>query len=311
MNDLISAVGDVVTSEATWISAVTFAALLGFGAVGEWVAEKSGTMNISLEGMLLAGAFAGAVGYDVTESTAAAMAFGALGGVSVAAVQAHMSHHLSADQFVVGLTLNIGVLGLSGFLDGEIEPQTARAARTALPLLSDIPFLGDALFDQPWPMYLLYPMIPLAWWLVYRTRWGLEVRAVGERPNAAHASGIAVNLRRRQSIYLAGLSAGLGGAYLTIGVIGSFDTAMVGGRGFIAIAAVIFGGWTLRGTIAGCVLFGTVLSFRLSLPLVGYELNNELLTSLPFVVTLLAMAVFAQRVRAPGALAQPFIGMPD
>jgi ABC-type uncharacterized transport system permease subunit len=277
MSDFWSAVGDVVTSEATWISAVAFAALLGFGAVGEWVSEKSGAMNISLEGMLLAGAFAGAVGYDLTESTAAAMALGALGGLAVATVQAQMSHHLSADQFVVGLTLNIGVLGLSGFLDSELEPQVARAARTAVPLLGDIPFVGDALFNQPWPMYLLYPLIPAAWWLLYRTHWGLEVRAIGEKPDSAHASGIAVNLRRRQSIYLTGLSAGLGGAYLTIGVIGSFDAAMVGGRGFLAIAAVIFGGWTLRGTVAGCVLFGTVLSFRLSLLL--FNLSQSLVSS--------------------------------
>jgi ABC-type uncharacterized transport system permease subunit len=311
MNEFFGALADVATSEAAWISAAAFAALLAFGAVGEWVSEKSGAMNISLEAMLLAGAFGGAIGYDLTESTAAAMAFGALGGVLIATLQAHLSHHLSADQFVVGLTLNIGVLGLSGFLDGELDPNTVRAARTSVPLLSDIPLVGDALFNQPWPMYLLYPLIPAAWWLVYRTRWGLEIRAVGERPDAAHASGIAVNLRRRQAIYFTGLTAGLGGAYLTLGLIGSFDASMVGGRGFIAIAAVIFGGWTLSGTLGGCLLFGTVLSLRLSLPLVGYDLNNELLTSLPFVVTLIVMTMFAQRVRAPGALAQPFVGSPD
>ena len=139
------------------------------------------------------------------------------------------------------------------------------------------------------------------------SRWGLELRSAGENPQAADASGIHVNARRRQGVYVAGLTAGMGGAYLVLAAVGQLEDSIVGGRGFIALIAVVFGGWTLCGTIAGRLLFGAVLSFRLSLPALGYELNGDFLASLPFVVTILAMSFFAQRVRPPAALAQPFI----
>ncbi len=311
MFDFVAALGDIASSEAAWVGAISFAALLAFAASGEWVAQKSGTLNISVEGMLLAGAFGAAIGQDVFGSVAIGMAVGAVGGLLVATAQAEMSHRLPADQFVVGLALNIGVLGLTGFLDGELEPQTQRATEVAIPVLRHIPLVGEAFFAQPWPMYLVYVVVPVTWWLIHRTRWGLEVRAIGNNPQSAHVSGIDVNLRRRQSVMIAGITSGLGGAYLTLALSGSFEESIVGGRGFIAIAAVIFGGWTLGGTIAGCLLFGTVLSFRLSLPLLGYELNNELLTSLPFVATLVGVALFARRFRPPASLAQPFISGVD
>ena len=133
------------------------------------------------------------------------------------------------------------------------------------------------------------------------------MRAVGENPQAADVTGIDVNKRRRQSIYVTGLTAGLGGGYLVLGQVGRFEDAIVGGQGFIAIAAVIFGGWTLRGVIAGCLLFGTVNSFRLTLPTVGHEINSELLSAAPFVVTIVTVSFFAYRTREPRALARPFV----
>ncbi|WP_419919126.1 ABC transporter permease [Candidatus Poriferisocius sp.] len=305
--DFFSAVGDIFTSESTYINGALFAALLGFAATGEWVAERSGTLNISVEGMLLSGAFAGALGYHLTGSVAVAMVFGAMGGVLIAAVQAEMSHRLTADQFVVGLTLNILVFGLAGFLDREIDPKATFASTVEIPLLADIPLVGEALFAEPWPFYLLYGLVPLSWWLVYRTRWGLELRAAGENPQSADVSGIDVNRRRRQSIYYAGITSGLGGAYFVFARLATFDDSIIGGRGFIAIAAVIFGGWTLWGTVAGCILFAGALSFRLSVQGLGYEINTELLQALPFLVTIGAMAIFARRVRPPTALARPFI----
>ena len=180
-------------------------------------------------------------------------------------------------------------------------------SKLEIPILKEIPLIGDALFGQPWPFLLLYLLVPFTWWLVYRTRWGLEVRAVGENPQAADVSGIDVNKRRRESIYYAGLCSGMGGAYLLLGQVGRFDDGIVAGRGFIALVAVIFGGWTLRGTILGCLLFGSVLSFRLTLPGLGYQLNSELMSSLPFLVTIIAMTAFARRVRPPGSLARPFV----
>ena len=307
MGDFLSAVGDVVGNEVAYSGAMRFAALLAFAAIGETIAERAGTLNISLEGMVLGGAFAGAVGMHLSSSVTVGLMFAVAVGIAVAAVQANMSHRLSANQFIVGLALNTLVLGVASFLNTSIQPVSSAAHRFAIPVVSGIPLVGEALFYQPWPLYLVYPMVPGAWWLLYRTRWGLEVRAVGENPQAADVTGIDVNKRRRQSIYVAGLTAGLGGGYLVLGQVGRFEDAIVGGQGFIAIAAVIFGGWTLRGVIAGCLLFGTVNSFRLTLPTVGHELNSELLSAAPFVVTIVTVSFFAYRTREPRALARPFV----
>jgi ABC-type uncharacterized transport system permease subunit len=305
--DFLSAIGDVLTSEAAYINALTFAVFLAFGASGEWVAERSGTLNISLEAMFLGGAFAAAMGMDRTGNEVVAVALAIAASVAVAAVQANVSHRLVANQFVVGLTLNILVLGLTSFLASELDPVTSKASSQRIPVLADFPLVGAALFDRTWMFYLIYAVVPGCWWIVFRTRWGLELRATGENPQSADVSGLDVNKRRRQGIYVAGITSGMGGAYLVLGAVGQFEDSIVGGRGFIALIAVIFGGWTLRGTIAGCLLFGLVLSFRLSLPALGYELNGDLLASLPFVVTIVAMSLFASRVRPPAALAQPFI----
>lgn len=307
MLDFVGAIADVLTSEAAYLNAFTFAVFLAFGASGEWVAERSGTLNISVEAMLLAGAFGAAIAQDFSGNELVAVGVAAGAGLLVALVQAHMSHHLTANQFVVGLTLNILVLGLTSFLDSEIDPAGHRSGTDRIPVLADIPLIGGALFDRSWVFYLIAPVIAICWWSVYRTRWGLEVRSAGEDPQAADVSGIDVNARRRQSIYVVGLTSGIGGAYLMLAAVGQFEDSLVGGRGFIALAAVIFGGWTLRGTLAGCLLFGAVLSFRLSLPALGYSVSGDLLASLPFVVTVLAMMLFAKRVKAPNALAQPFV----
>jgi ABC-type uncharacterized transport system permease subunit len=304
---VFTAIGDVATSEIAYVNAVTFAVVLAFAASGEWVAERSGTLNISLEGMMLAGAFGATMGYDRFESAPLAVVCAVVASLLVAFVHAQMSHHLVANQFVVGLTLNILVLGLGSFLDSELEPAVERQGANAIPLLSDIPFVGPSLFDRSWIFYLIFPLIPLCWWLVYRTRWGLELRAAGENPQSADVSGIHVNKRRRQGIYVAGVTAGLSGAYLVLAVVGRFEDSIVGGRGFIALIAVIFGGWRLFGTVGGCLLFGTVLSFRLSLQALDYDVSGDLLAALPFLVTVLAMSIFAKRVHPPAALAQPFI----
>ena len=301
------AIWDVLSTETAYTAATRFAAVLVFAAVGEWVAERSGTLNISIEAMILTGAFAGAMGYHWTENALVGIIMGMIAGLLVSLVQAQMSNRLTADQFVVGLTLNILFLGVTSFLYAEWKPSSRVVSKLEIPILKEIPLIGDALFGQPWPFLLLYLLVPFTWWLVYRTRWGLEVRAVGENPQAADVSGIDVNKRRRESIYYAGLCSGMGGAYLLLGQVGRFDDGIVAGRGFIALVAVIFGGWTLRGTILGCLLFGSVLSFRLTLPGLGYQLNSELMSSLPFLVTIIAMTAFARRVRPPGSLARPFV----
>jgi simple sugar transport system permease protein len=303
------AFGDVLSAEAMYGSMIRFAIVLAFAAVGEWVAERAGTLNISLEAMLIAGAYSSAVAFNGTGSTALSLAIGVIGGVVVSLVQANLSHRLTTDQFVVGLTLNLFVLGLALFLDSRWEAVTRVASVTKVPLLAEIPLVGDALFGQPWPMYLIVPVVPLAWWLVFRTRWGLEVRAVGENPQSADVSGIHVNQRRRQAIMFAGACSGLGGAVLVLGQIAirGYEPGHVGLKGIIAIAAVIFGGWTLRGTLIGCLLFGYFFALQQTLPGIGHRINSQLAAALPYVVALTVTAVFARRTRQPRALAQPFV----
>lgn len=307
MTDFIDALGDIFGSPTMYGSAIRLGAFLAFAAVGELVAEKAGTINISVEGSLLAGAFTGAIGYDLTGSTWLGLVAGMLGGLLIAVVQGNMSHRLTADQFVVGLTANVLVLGLAGFLNASISPAAARAGVFEIPLLSELPLLGPALFGQTWPTYLVHPLIPLTWWLLYRTRWGLEVRAVGENPQAADVSGIDVNRRRRQAIEYGGLLAGLGGAFLVLGQVGSFEVTSIGGRGFIAIAAVYFGGWRLGGTVLGCMVFGMADAFRLAVPVLGYKVNAQLLAALPYVLTLTVMVIITKQFRQPAALSQPFV----
>ncbi len=300
------ALWDVFTSDTTYASTMRLAALIAFAAIGEWIAEEGGTLNISVEGMILTGAFAAAVGSEVGGPWVG-IVYGCLAGMGVAGVQANLSHRLAANQFVVGLTLNVLAVGLTAFLNAELRPKVTKADPVAIPVLSKIPLVGAALFNQTWLLYLLYPLIPLAWWLVYRTRWGLELRSVGEHPGAADVSGVHVNRRRRQAIYVCGACAGLGGVFLTLGQTGAFAADGVSGRGFIALAAVIFGGWTLRGTLAGALVFGFFDALRFALPSLGYAVNPQLLAALPYVMALATMLAFAHRTRAPAALGRPFV----
>lgn len=303
----LDAIAELLTFDQMWVSTFQFAVLFAFAASGEWVAERAGTLNISIEAMLLAGAFGAVVGHEIGSSTIVGVIVGVVFGVLVAAIQGNMSHRLTANQFVVGLALNVLVLGLTAFLDGSFDIGPARASTWPIPGLVDLPLVGDALFGRPWPAYTIYVVVPTLWWLVFRTRWGLEVRAVGEDPQAADVSGVPVNSRRRQAILVAGATSGLGGAFFVLGQVGAFQSGMINGRGFIAIAAVIFGGWTLRGTIIGCALFGLVEALTIATSTKRYDVDPFILDSAPYVVALVVVLVFAARLRQPRALAQPFV----
>jgi general nucleoside transport system permease protein len=287
-------------------SSVRLTAPLAFAGCGEQVAERSGTLNISIEAMMLAGAFFGVLGTSAFGSVVAGLVLGTLAGLGVALIHANFSHRLSANTFVVGLTLNVLLLGMTSFLLETIDLEPMQAGRIEIPLLKEVPVVGEPLFVNRWPIYLLVPLIPLSWWLVRKTRWGLEVRASGEDPQAADVTGIDVNKRRRQSLYYCGLLSGLGGAYLSVAEVGLFNQNMTAGRGFLVNAAVIFGGWTLTGTLAGCLLFGSASAMRLALPALGHRITPQLLIVAPYALAILAMLFFARRSRKPAALAVPF-----
>ena len=299
-----SAVWDIFTTGTLYGSTTRLAVFLAFAAVGEWVAERAGTLNISVEGMCLVAAFAAVAGSDITHSPVGGVVFGMLAAMIVGAIQGNLSHRLTANQFVVGLAINVLALGLTSFLRQQIDLDVRPAGQ--IPGASHLPGVLQQIFDQRWTAYLVIPAVAACWWLVFRTRWGLEVRAVGENPQEADVSGIHVNRRRREAILVCGAMCGLAGSYLSLDTVG-FSLNMTSGRGFIAIAAVIFGGWTLRGTLGGCVLFGGVEAFALVVQGLQLDINRQLLQALPYLVTLIVMAVFAKRTRQPQALSRPFV----
>ncbi|ROO61894.1 nucleoside ABC transporter membrane protein [Micromonospora sp. Llam0] len=279
---------------------------LAFAACGEYVAQRAGTLNISVEGMMLGAAFGSVAVASATGSATIGLAAGALVGVLVAVLHANLSHRAQINTFVVGLVLNALVLGLTSYLITISSFTGHQVWRVDIPVLRDIPIIGPMLFVQRWPAYLLLIAVPLTWWLVERSRWGLELRAVGENPQAADVSGIRVNHRRRQALLFCGLLAGLGGAYLAVGEVGSFNQNMTAGRGYLVIAAVIFGAWRLGRTMIGCAVFGLADAMRLALPALGVTINSQLLIAAPYLLALLAMLVFATQHREPRALAKPF-----
>ncbi|MGH8862066.1 MAG: ABC transporter permease [Jatrophihabitantaceae bacterium] len=287
-------------------SGVRLTVPLAMAACGEYLAERAGTLNISIEAMMLSAAFTSVATASATGSASLGLLAGALVGGVIGLVHANLSHRLQINTFVVGLVLNALVLGLTSFLIANRTFESHQVAQVSIPGLRDIPVIGQPLFEERWSTYLLVLLVPLAWWLVARSRWGLELRAVGENPQAADISGIKVEHRRRQALLWCGLLAGLGGADLAVAEVGSFNQNMTAGRGYIVIAAVIFGGWRLARTMVGCLLFGLSDAMRLALPALGVTLNSQFLIAAPYLLALLAMLVFATQHREPRALAQPF-----
>jgi ABC-type uncharacterized transport system permease subunit len=287
-------------------AAIRLSVPLLFAACGEYVAERAGTLNLSVEAMMLSGAYAGALGASVMHNAGAGLVWGVAAGVVIGLIHGNLSHRLQANTFVVGITLNVLALGLTSYLLDSIVMHPQQVGILTIPVLSHVPIVGRPLFSERWPAFALYALVPLVWWLVQRRRWGLELRSIGENPRAADVTGIDVNRRRRQALLWCGALSGLGGAFLAVGEVGSFTTDMTAGRGYIVIAAVIFGGWTLRGTITGCLLFGGADALRLALPALGYTLNAQLLVAAPYVLPLVVMCFFVARTRQPAALAQPF-----
>lgn len=288
-------------------SAMRLTAPLAFAACGEYLAERAGTQNISVESMMLGGAFTSIAIASGTGSATIGLIGGAILGLIIGLIHGNISHRLDVNTFVVGLVLNTLVLGLTTYLISLADFANHQVSLVSIPVLRDIPVIGQALFVQRWPMYLLVLLIPLTWWLVERSRWGLNLRAIGDNPQAADATGLDVNKLRRQALLWCGLCSGLGGAYLAIGEVGSFNANMTGGRGFIVLAAVIFGAWRLRRTLLGCLLFGFADALRLALPALGLQLNSQILIAAPYVLALVAMVVISGALREPRALGKPFV----
>jgi len=283
---------------------------LALAALGETVVERAGVINIGLEGIILAGAFGGLLAS--ASGSATGFAGAALAGVAVAALFALFAVTMRADQIITGVAVNLLVVGLTGTLYRGIYGATGAALTITttgtlpIPLLSRIPLLGPALFDQAPPTYLVYCVAPLlAWWL-YRTLPGLAHRAVGERPDAARAAGASPARVRWGAILVGGAMGGIAGGMLVLSQAGTFAEGMSAGRGFIAIAIVALGRWHPFGVLAAALLFGAASALQFLFQAMGWTLPYQLFLALPYVLTLLALAGLAgRRAAAPAALGQP------
>lgn len=285
-----------------------------FGALGGVVTERVGVVNVAIEGQLLAGAFVSAVVASVTKSLAAGVISAMIAGMLVAFVLAAFSIKYFVDQVIVGVVLSGLVLGLTSFLYSTVLNSNTPLFNTpphfdpiAIPLLSQIPLIGPALFDQTIIVYLMYVAVAAVYYALFHTRWGLRVRAVGEHPQAADTVGINVRRTRFWTVSIAGAIAGLGGVFFTLGSGLGFTTNMTSGDGYIALAAVIFGRWNpIRATLAA-VLFGFCTELQYQLAQLGSPIPSDFLLMLPYLVTIFAVAGLVGHVRGPAASGRPYI----
>ena len=280
---------------------------LALAALGETVVERAGLINISLEGIILGGAFGALIGAThggVTSGYLIAMAAGVL----LAAPFALFAIWLRADQIITGTAIMLLSVGLTGTLYRAIYGATGAALSLAtsapmpIPGLAAIPLLGPALFAQPPITYLTYVLIPAVWLLLYRTHAGLAIRAIGDAPEAAETAGIRVNRIRASAVLFGGALGGLAGGTLVLAQAGTFVENMSAGRGFIAIAIVVLGRWNPLGIALASLVFGAASALQFLLQAIGLNAPYQLFLALPYVLTLAALAGVAGRVRAPAYL---------
>jgi len=296
------------------VGAVGLSVPLIFGALGGVISERVGVVNVAIEGQLLAGAFASAVVASITQQAVAGLFAAIVAGLLVSFVLAAFSIKYLVDQVIVGVVLNVLVVGLTSFLFSKVlSPNAAllnsppRFPRLPIPLLGDIPILGPVLFRQTIIVYIMYIAVALVWFGLFKTRWGLRLRSVGEHPQAADTVGINVRGTRFWNVMLAGAIAGFGGAYFTLGSVGAFNKEMTAGAGFIALAAVIFGRWDpIRATLAA-LLFGFAQNLQSVLSIIGSPVPSQFMLMLPYLVTIFAVAGLVGRVRGPAASGKPYI----
>lgn len=285
-----------------------------YGAQGGVIGERAGVVNIAIEAQLLGAAFTAAIVSSITNSATAGLVAAIFAGALVAAVLGLFAITYHVNQVIVGVVLNVLVIGLTSFLysqvlvpSAETLNSTTRFASIPIPVLSDIPVLGPVLFDQPLLIYLMFISVPTVWYALNRTRWGLRLRSVGEHPKAADTVGIDVVRTRYNAMLVAGAVAGLGGAFYTTVQLSQFGENMTGGAGYIALAAVIFGKWNpIRAAFAG-LLFGFASNLQNVLSVVGSPVPSQFMLMVPYVVTLLAVAGLVGRSRPPAASGEPYI----
>jgi simple sugar transport system permease protein len=294
--------------------AIMLSVPLIFGSMAGLLCEKSGVINIAIEGQLLFAAFVSAVVASITQNVFLGLISAPIAGSLISLILAFFSIRFQVDQVILGFVINVLVLGLTSFFYTTLLiPYEDRwnvggsFSTLPIPLLSKIPIIGPTLFNQTIIVYLMYAFIIFIQIALFKTKWGLRTRAIGEVPVAADSVGVDVNKLRFRNVMLAGLVAGTGGAYFTVGTIGPFSQSMTAGAGFIALACLIFGKWTPRGAILAALFFGFANNLQGNLSIIGVSIPSEFMLMIPYIATIIAVSGVVGRVRAPAADGIPYI----
>lgn len=309
-----------ILTVSLFASTIRAATPLVLAALGGIFSERSGVVNIALEGIMLIGAFfammisfyGSQLGLPPLVSALSGMVGAIIFGFLISMIHAVVSIRFRADQVVSGVAINILALGLTGFLLQLIfktsgnSPSVPNLSAAPIPGLASIPILGPIFFNQPPIVYIALLAVPITSFVLFKTPLGLRLRSVGEHPKAADTVGVNVFSLRYLGVGLSGVLAGLGGAYLSIGQLNIFTEGMTNGRGFIALAAVIFGKWNPWGALGACLLFGFADAIQISLQNAGVNIPSDFLLMLPYILTLVALAGFIGRSIPPAASGVPY-----
>ena len=316
----------ILMSFLTWIASGKFIPLTGllqgglllsipliFGAMSGLVCERSGVINIAIEGQLLASAFVSAVVASLTDLAWWGLLAAPFAGAAISYLLATFAIKFSVDQVILGFVINVLVIGLTDYLYKKllIPQQNTWNSPPLLevipiPILSKIPVVGPILFTHTIVVYLMVAIVSVVTFGLYKTKWGLRTRAVGEHPTAADTVGIDVNKLRFRNVIISGLIAGVGGAFYTVGSVGSFGKEMTAGAGFIALAALIFGKWSPIGALFAALLFGFATNLQSTLSIIGVAIPSEFMLMVPYIATIIAVTGLVGRVRAPAADGIPY-----
>lgn len=313
---LIGAVADKTSAILPVVSLLTgalaFATPLVFGALAGVINERAGIINIAIEGQLLFGAFAGAVVASIFSSSWAGLIGAPIAGMAIGALLALFTIKYRSNHIIIGVVLNMLALGITSFLFSTLLKNSSHLnkphglPKLRIPLLADIPIIGPVIFNQTILVYMMYAAVIVLQFMLFNSRWGLRLRAVGEKPEAADTVGIKVNRIRWNSVLLGGAIAGLGGAFFTVGQGLAFSKDMAAGNGFIALAAMILGRWNPVGALTAALLFGFATNLGAVMQAVGASIPAEYLLMIPYLVTILAVAGFVGAVRPPAAEGKPY-----
>lgn len=304
--------GKVANLTGVFRGSLELATPITLGAFAGILSERSGMLNIAIEGKFLIGACAAAIVASITQVPLAGVLAAVVVCAGVGFLLAWLGIKHNVDQIIAGVVINIGAIGITNFLflrvlgrNTELNtPATVEAIR--VPLLADIPVIGPILFTGTPYLYFTLALMVFFWFMLFRTRWGLRLRASGEKPSAAGTVGIDVLKIRYRAMIMAGMVAGVAGSYLSLASAGSFQMGMSAGRGFIALAAVIFGAWHPIYALGAALVFGFSDAAQALLSILGVDVPPQLLNSVPYIITIVVVAGVVGRVRGPAAAGQPY-----